>query len=305
MSAPQPRSGQGSRRSKATGYGGGFLSQLNRSVSGAFDRLVGNNNQVSAVAKPTQATAVSAPTATSETAEKRHSELMKSTSPERIASYDAKHGDGAYAKKLQQKLNKIYTSEKANVPTGEIKPTGKVVGRENLPLATQKILAKMDAEKATAKKSNMQYTKDGKKISAEQFNKIKSGNIIPGGGKPGGLFGGMFGGMGKPPGPAPGQNVIDGNIGKPTRQEQKDIDALAAKKEKLRQSEELLAKMTGSKVSVPQPPTSPAPKVMSINTSSGGNNSQSSSSPSNSLPQLSASSSSTSKGRNTKLFGIF
>ena len=280
-----------------------------------------------AAAKTTQAIETSAPTATPKpagslksiarldysynpTAEKRHSELMKSTSPERIASYDAKHGAGAYSKKLQEKLSKIYTPEKAKqMPTGEIKPTGKVVGRENLPPATQKVLAKMDALRAGGKTPDMQYTRNGQKISKEQFNKVKSGDIIPGGGKPGGffggLFGGLFGGMGKPPGPAPGQKVVDGNIGKPTRQEQKDIDSLAAKKEKLRQSEERLAKMTGSKVPVPQPPTPPAPKVMSMNSSSSGGNNQSSSSASNSLPQLSASSSSTSKGRNTKLFGIF
>ena len=276
-----------------------------------------------AAAKTTQAIETSAPTATPKpagslksiarldysynpTAEKRHSELMKSTSPERIASYDAKHGAGAYSKKLQEKLSKIYTPEKAKqMPTGEIKPTGKVVGRENLPPATQKVLAIMDALKAGGKTPDMQYTRNGQKISKEQFDKVKSGDIIPGGGKPGGLFGGLFGGMGKPPGPAPGQKVVDGNIGKPTRQEQKDIDSLAAKKEKLRQSEERLAKMTGSKVPVPQPPTPPAPKVMSMNSSSSSGNNQSSSPPSNSLPQLSASSSSTSKGRNTKLFGIF
>ena len=132
------------------------------------------------------------------------------------------------------------------MPTG-IKPTGKVVGRENLPPATQKVLAKMDAQRAGGKTPDMQYTRNGQKISKEQFNKVKSGDTIPGGGKPGGLFGGSFGGMGKPPGPAPGQKVVDGNIGKPTRQEQKDIDSLAAKKEKLRQSEERLIKMTGSK----------------------------------------------------------
>ena len=39
-----------------------------------------------------------------------------------------------------------------------------------------------------------------------------------------------------------GANVKDGNIGKPTAQEQKDLDALAAKKEKLKQSEARLAK---------------------------------------------------------------
>ena len=51
----------------------------------------------------------------------------------------------------------------------------------------------------------MQYTRNGKKISAEEFNRVKSGNIMPGGGKPGGFLGGMMeeaknmlGGMFKP-----------------------------------------------------------------------------------------------------------
>ena len=101
----------------------------------------------------------------------------------------------------------------------------------------------MDTQKAGGQTSDMQYTRNGKKISAAQFNKVKSGDIIPGGGKPGGLFGGMFGGMGKPPAPAPGQKVVDGNIGKPTAQEQRDIDALAAKKEKLKQSQQKLMGM--------------------------------------------------------------
>ena len=53
----------------------------------------------------------------------------------------------------------------------------------------------------------MQYTRNGKKISAEEFNRVKSGNIMPGGGKPGGFLGGMMdnpknmlGGMFKPSG---------------------------------------------------------------------------------------------------------
>ena len=63
----------------------------------------------------------------------------------KIADYDAKHGAGAYSKKLQEKLNKIYSPKKAKqMTTGKVKPTGKVVGRENLPPATQKLLERMD-----------------------------------------------------------------------------------------------------------------------------------------------------------------
>jgi len=207
----------------------------------------------STTAKP--ATPISA------TATKRHAELMKSTDQKRIADYDAKHGAGAYSKKLQEKLNKMYSPEKAKqMTTGKVKPTGKVVGRENLPRKAQEALARLDAQKAGGQTPDMQYTRNGKKISAEQFNKVKSGNIIPGGGKPGGLFGGMmdgmknmFGGMGKPPGPAPGQKVVDGNIGKPTRQEQKDLDALAANKAKLRAKEAKLGTM-GKDLVTPGPP---------------------------------------------------
>ena len=76
---------------------------------------------------------------------------MKSTDPKRIADYDAKNGAGAYSKKLQEKLNKIYTPEKAKQLTqSKVKPmsTGKVVGRENLSPKAQKALARLDAQKA-------------------------------------------------------------------------------------------------------------------------------------------------------------
>ena len=133
---------------------------------------------------------------------------------------------------------------------------GPVVGRENLSPKAQKALTRLDAQKAGEITPDMQYTRNGTKISAEQFNKVGSGNIIPGGGKPGGflggmmdgaknMLGGMFSGMGKPPAPAPGQKVVDGNIGKPTTQEQKDINALDAKKEKLKQSQQKLIEMKG------------------------------------------------------------
>ena len=203
-----------------------------QSFKAAADSVVKASDQSAAAANVT------------EQASKRHSELMQSTSPQKIADYDAKHGAGAYSKKLQEKLNKIYSSQQPqSQPQSKIVPTGRVVGRENLSPEAQKALARLDAQKAGGQTSDMQYTRNGKKISAEQFNKVKSGDIIPGGGKPGGLFGGMFGGMGKPPAPAPGQKVVDGNIGKPTAQEQRDIDALAAKKEKLKQSQQKLMGM--------------------------------------------------------------
>ena len=217
-----------------------------QSFKAAADSVVKASDQSAAAANVTAQASDQSAAAANVTAQasKRHSELMQSTSPQKIADYDAKHGAGAYSKKLQEKLNKIYSSQQPqSQPQSKIVPTGRVVGRENLSPEAQKALARLDAQKAGGQTSDMQYTRNGKKISAEQFNKVKSGDIIPGGGKPGGLFGGMFGGMGKPPAPAPGQKVVDGNIGKPTAQEQRDIDALAAKKEKLKQSQQKLMGM--------------------------------------------------------------
>ena len=55
------------------------------------------------------------PASPSSEATKRHAELMATTDPsaqKRIADYDAKHGEGAYSKELQKKLNKIYPAGK-------------------------------------------------------------------------------------------------------------------------------------------------------------------------------------------------
>ena len=103
-------------------------------------------------------------------------------------------------------MNKMYSPEKAKqMTTGKVKPTGKVVGRENLSPQAQAAIARLEAKKGLP--PDMQYTRNGKKISAEQFNRVKSGNIMPGGGKPGGFLGGMMegaknmlGGMFKPSG---------------------------------------------------------------------------------------------------------
>ena len=159
---------------------------------------------------------------------KRHAELMKSTNPEKIAAYDKKHGQGAYSHELKEKLYRIY----GNQSTGQtqpqsIKPTGKVVGRENLSPQAQAAIARLEAKKGLP--PDMQYTRNGKKISAEQFNRVKSGDIMPGGGKPGGFLAGMMegaknmlGGMFKP---SETETIVrDGNIGIPTAEEQRYID---------------------------------------------------------------------------------
>ena len=50
------------------------------------------------------------------------------------------------------------------------------------------------------------------------------------------------------------KKIVDGNIGKPTAQEQKDLDNLAAKKEKLKQSQQKLMGMKSPKKSVQDDP---------------------------------------------------
>ena len=135
----------------------------------------------------------------SATATKRHGEIMKITDQKRIADYDAKHGEGAYSKRLKEKLNKIYSPEKAK----QMKTSGPALGRLAMGALGGSLLGPM------------------------------------------GMMGGAL---------LSGINIKDGNIGKPTAQEQKDLDALAASKEKLRQSEARLAKMNPS-ISMPGPPS--------------------------------------------------
>ena len=72
---------------------------------------------------------------------------MKSTDQKRIADYDAKHGEGAYSKELQKKLNKIYPAAKDSKSESPVTPTGKVVGRENLSPQAQAAIARLEAKK--------------------------------------------------------------------------------------------------------------------------------------------------------------
>ena len=176
--------------------------------------------------------------------EQRHAELMKSTNPEKIAAYDAKHGEGAYSKTLKEKLHEIYSEEKINplslTLTGQQPtPTGKVVGRENLSPQAQKAIARLEAKKGLP--PDMQYTRNGKKISADQFGMVKSMIGAAREGGPKGVLNhmlsgakGMFGGMvdkiqGAVNDPksfveSMGGTFRDGNIGKPTAEEQRYID---------------------------------------------------------------------------------
>ena len=158
------------------------------------------------------------------TANKRHAELMKSTNPEKITAYDKKHGEGAYSQKLKEKLYRTYGAGARQTQPAASKPTGQVVGRENLSPQAQAAIARLEAKKGLP--PDMQYTRNGKKISAEEFNRVKR---IPGGGKPGGFLGGimegaknMLGGMFKP---SETETIVrDGNVGIPTAEEQRYID---------------------------------------------------------------------------------
>ena len=201
-----------------------------------------------------QPVATSKLTGPSSTAIKRHAELMKSTDPNRIAAYDAKHGEGAYSKKLRSKLNNIYPSKPQ--ASSKIKPTGQVVGRENLSPKAQKALARMDAQRAGTLPPDV-------KTSGPLLGRMVMGMM-------GGLSNIMSGRPSAINDPkslveSMGGTVRDGNIGKPTAQEQKDIDALAAKKAKLAKSQRQLAAIQPPQ----QTPVSviSAPKKQSVDSS--------------------------------------
>ena len=198
------------------------------------------------------------PASPSSEATKRHAELMNSKDPssqKRIADYDAKHGEGAYSKELQKKLNKIYPAAAKDPKSGSpVTPTGKVVGRDKLSPRAQKALARMDAQKAGGLPPDM-------KTSGPALGRLAMGAL---GGSllgPMGMMGGaLLGGgveniMGNISNAMTqyGVNVKDGNIGTPTAQEQKDIDALDAKKAKLRATEAKLGTL-GKDLVTPGPP---------------------------------------------------
>ena len=100
----------------------------------------------------------------------RHNELMQSTDPQKISDYDKKHGEGAYSKKLREKLTKIYVVSPQQKNSVMPQPTGKVVGRENLSPEAQAAIARLEAKRGLP--PDMQYTRNGKSISAEEFNRL-------------------------------------------------------------------------------------------------------------------------------------
>ena len=137
----------------------------------------------------------------------RVSELMKSTSPGKIANYDKEYGRGAYERKLRQKLEKIYSSSNKSdlsLPP-DIKTTGPLLGRMAMNLPIGGMIR--DVFGALKKKEINPQT-----ILEEIKSRAKSMATSMGG------------------------TVKDGNIGTPTAQEQKDFDTLAASKAKLKSS---------------------------------------------------------------------
>lgn len=153
----------------------------------------------------------------------RVSELMKSTSPGKIANYDKEYGRGAYERKLRQKLEKIYSSSNKSdsSPPPVVKTTGPLKSDSSLPpdiKTTGPLLGRIamnlpiggmirDVFGALKKKEINPQT-----ILEEIKSRAKSMATSMGG------------------------TVKDGNIGTPTAQEQKDFDTLAASKAKLKSS---------------------------------------------------------------------
>ena len=252
----------------------------------------------------------------------RHNELMQSTDPQKISDYDKKHGEGAYSKKLREKLTKIYVVSPQQKKSVMPQPTGNVVGRENLPASTVKVLERMDAQRAGGSKPNMQYTRNGKVINKNQFNLV--GDLINSA-KTGGAEGvlsnildrtnSMFGGMiGKVRGAINdpksfventlGGTVKDGNIGQMSREEEMSFKELERKKVKLAESQQRLDALRGGISPPSQPPVTviPAPQGQSAPSAPQGSGSKPSG---DVLPNFSASGNSRDRSRTSKILGIF
>tara|TARA_B100002019_G_scaffold293446_1_gene321122 strand:- start:1932 stop:4214 length:2283 start_codon:yes stop_codon:yes gene_type:complete len=153
----------------------------------------------------------------------RVSELMKSTSPGKIANYDKEYGRGAYERKLRQKLEKIYSSSNKSdaSPPPVVKTTGPLKSDSSLPpdiKTTGPLLGRMA----------MNLPIGG--IIRDVFGALKKKEINPQ------TILEEIKSRAKSMATSMGGTVKDGNIGTPTAQEQKDFDTLAASKAKLKSS---------------------------------------------------------------------
>lgn len=195
---------------------------------------------------------------------KRHAELMKSTNPEKIAAYDKKHGQGAYSHELKEKLYRIY----GNQSTGQtqpqsIKPTGKVVGRENLSPQAQKALARLDAQKAGTLPPDV-------KTSGPLLGRMSMGMMGGLNNMMSGLTGGITGAINNPKSfvESMGGTVVDSNSQEQNMKRVMDLspemkNAVLADMERSQAPTAQLATTTPS-VSLPSPPVRPQAKVTVI-----------------------------------------
>lgn len=156
-----------------------------------------------------------------------------------------------------------------------VKPTGKVVGRDKLSPRAQKALARMDAQKAGGLQPDMKTS--GPALGRLAISAFGGSLLGPTGMMGSALLGGgvenIMGNISNAM-TQYGANAKDGNIGTPTTQEQKDLDNLAAKKEKLRVTEAKLG-TTNKDLVTPAPPPGGGNNVKVVRTPSpggGGNN---------------------------------
>ena len=200
------------------------------------------------------------------TANKRHAELMRSTDQKKIAAYDKKHGQGAYSHKLKEKLYRTYGAgasgqTKPAAPT----PTGQVVGRENLPSATQKVLARMDAQRAGTLPPDVKTS--GPLLGRMAMDMMGGLNNIMSG-----LTGGITGAINNPKSfvESMGGTVVDSNS---QEQNMKRVMALSPEMKNavladMERSQSPQAKLSSNqprpKISAPQPPTPPSNNVKVI-----------------------------------------
>ena len=267
----------------------------------------------------------------------RHNELMQSTDPQKISDYDKKHGEGAYSKKLREKLTKIYVVSPQQKNSVMPQPTGKVVGRENLPASTVKILERMDAQRATQKEGDKNI-----KVTGPLLGRLVMGSgLLPeglpgmGGGGGGtnvlteqakvrsipGMLGDLFGAFKKKKidpqtiledvkstarnfATSMGGTVKDGNIGQMSREEERSFKELERQKAKLAESQQRLNALRGGISPPSQPPVTviPVPQGQSAPSAPQGSGSKPSG---DVLPNFSASGNSRDRSRTSKILGIF
>ena len=254
----------------------------------------------------------------------RHNELMQSTDPQKISDYDKKHGEGAYSKKLREKLTKIYV----------VSPQQK---NSVMPQPTVKVLERMDAQRAAQKEGDQNI-----KVTGPLLGRLVMGSgLFPsldglpgmGGGGGGtnaltnqakvrsipGMLGDLFGAFKKKKidpqtiledvkstarnfATSMGGTVKDGNIGQMSREEERAFKELERKKAKLAESQQRLNALRGGISPPSQPPVTviPAPQGQSAPSYGKGGGQ-----PADQLPTFSASGNSRDRSRTSKILGIF